>query len=40
MTILFEVHTPLGFSVRVSRDSWELIAAIKHPVMHGRESDV
>lgn len=38
--ILFEVHTPLGFSVRVRRDSWELIATIKHPVMHERENDV
>src|SRR5574337_1528620 len=38
--ILFEVRAPLGCSVRVRRDSWELIATIKHPVMHGRESDV
>jgi hypothetical protein len=38
--VLFEVHTPLGFSVRVSRARWELITGIKHPVMAGRESSV
>jgi hypothetical protein len=38
--ILFEVPTPLGFSVRVTHDYWELIATVKHPVMYGREMDV
>ncbi|HXU39366.1 MAG TPA: DUF4258 domain-containing protein [Blastocatellia bacterium] len=38
--IHFEVLTPLGFSVRVTRSYWELIVTIKHPVMAGRESDV
>jgi hypothetical protein len=38
--LLFEVPTPLGFSVRVTRGRWELIATIKHPVMSGRESSV
>jgi hypothetical protein len=38
--LLFEVVTPLGFSVRVTRARWELIATIKHPVMIGRESSV
>ena len=38
--LLFEVLTPLGFSVRVTRTRWELIATIKHPVMTGRESSV
>ncbi len=38
--ILFEVQTPLGFSVRVSRAYWELIVTVKHPVMAGRERDV
>lgn len=36
----FEVLTPLGFSVRVTRSYWELIVTVKHPVMAGRESDV
>ena len=38
--LLFEVRTPLGFSVRVTRTRWELITTIKHPVMTGRESTV
>jgi hypothetical protein len=38
--ILFEVVTPLGFSVRVTRAYWELIVTVKHPVMRGREADV
>jgi hypothetical protein len=38
--VLFEVATPLGFSVRVSQARWELITTIKHPVMAGRESSV
>jgi hypothetical protein len=38
--ILFEVMTPLGFQVRVTRAYWELIVTIKHPVMAGREEDV
>jgi hypothetical protein len=35
--ILFEVVTPLGFSVRVTRAYWELIVTVKYPVMSGRE---
>ena len=38
--ILFEVMTPLGFQVRVTKAYWELIVTIKHPVMAGREEDV
>jgi hypothetical protein len=38
--ILFEVATPLDFSVRVTRVYWELIVTIKHPVMRWREVDV
>ena len=38
--VLFEVCTPLGFSIRVTRARWELITTIKHPVMAGRESSV
>jgi hypothetical protein len=38
--VLFEVLTPLGFRVRVTRAYWELIVTIKHPAMAGRESDV
>ncbi len=38
--LLFEVLTPLGFTVRVSRSHWQIITTIKHPVMVGREADV
>jgi hypothetical protein len=38
--ILFEASTPLGFSVRVTRQYWELITTVKHPVMHARAADV
>jgi hypothetical protein len=38
--IFFEVMTPLGFRVRVTRTYWEIIISIKHPVMKGREQDV
>jgi len=40
LDILFEVLTPLGFRVRVTRAYWELIVTVKHPVRAGRESDV
>ena len=38
--LLFEVQTPLGFTVRVTRNYWNLITTIKHPTMAGREDDV
>ena len=38
--VLFEVMTPLGFRVRVTRAYWDLIVSIKHPIMAGREDDV
>ncbi|MBI3358762.1 MAG: DUF4258 domain-containing protein [Nitrospirae bacterium] len=38
--VLFEVLTPLGFRVRVTRAYWELIITIKHPVMVGHEQDM
>ncbi len=38
--VLFEVITPLGFRVRVTRGYWDLIVSVKHPVMAGREDDV
>ena len=37
---LFDVLTPLGFSVRVTHARWELITTVKHPVMAGREDVV
>lgn len=38
--LLFEVLTPLGFHVRVTRSYWDLIVTVKHPVMAGRGNDV
>ena len=38
--LLFEVTTPLGFRVRVTRSNWDLITTIKHPAMTGHEADV
>ena len=35
LDIHFEVLTPLGFRVRVTRAYWELIVTVKHPVMAG-----
>jgi hypothetical protein len=36
---LFEVVTPLGFSVRTTKDYWSLLEA-KHPKLRGRAQDV
>ena len=33
--ILFEARTPLGFTVRVTREYWNIITTVKHPVMAG-----
>ncbi len=38
--LLFEVMTPLDFTVRVTATYWDLIVTIKHPVMAGLESNV
>ena len=38
--MLFEVRTPLGFAVRVTRERWRVITTLKHPVMAGREDIV
>ena len=38
--LLFEVLTPLGFRVRVTRERWQFITTAKHPVMAGRETVV
>ena len=36
--LLFEVLTPLGFRVSVTRERWQIITTSKHPVMSGREA--
>ena len=37
---VFDVRTPLGFAVKVTRDRWNLIVSVKHPVMDGQEAGV
>jgi hypothetical protein len=38
--LLFDILTPLRFTVSVKARYWEVIIAIKHPVMAGREREV
>ena len=38
--LLFEVLTPLGFSVRCTRAYWKFIVAEKHPSLAGRETEI
>ncbi len=38
--LLFDVLTPLGFRVRVSRSYWNMITDFKHPAMKGHEKEV
>ena len=38
--VSFEILTPNGFRVRVSRDRWELVSTVEHPVMAGGETRV
>ena len=38
--ILFEVSTPLGFRMRVTRSYWEFIVTVNHPVMRERVTEV
>jgi len=38
--MLFEVLTPLGFWVHVTRRYWQLIVNVKHPVMQGQAEKV
>ncbi|MBI4430213.1 MAG: DUF4258 domain-containing protein [Candidatus Omnitrophica bacterium] len=38
--LLFDVLTPLGFRVYVSRSYWNIIVSVKHPVMSGHEKEV
>ena len=38
--LLFEVVTPLGFSVRCTRAHWAFLVSHKHPALAGHEEDV
>ncbi len=37
---MFDVPTPLDFSVRVTENYWNIIISIKHPIMNGKEEEV
>ena len=37
---LFEVSTPLGFTVPVMAEQWKKIVTFKHPIMSGRQRDI
>jgi hypothetical protein len=38
--VLFDVLTPLEFRVRVTRDRWEVVSKVEHPVMATREEHI
>ena len=38
--ILFDVATPLGFTVRCTREYWKFLISVKHPVLSGHEMEV
>lgn len=38
--LLFEVATPMGFSVRCTLEYWRLIVTYKHPILVGKEVEV
>ena len=38
--LLFDVPTPLGFTVSVNAKYWDMIVSIKHPAMKGRGKEV
>jgi len=38
--ISYIIVTPLGFSVRVTINSWNIITTVKHPVMAGYEEKI
>jgi len=38
--LIFEVTKPLGFKVSTSRNYWEFITTVKHPIVKCMESDV
>ena len=39
-SLFLEARTPLGFTVRVTRDYWNIIITVKHPAMAGCQAEV
>lgn len=38
--ILFDVRTPLNFTVRCSEKWWQYVSTVKHPILEDRLDDV
>ena len=38
--LLFEILTPLNFTVRITQAYWDIITTIKHPIMLNCEAEV
>ncbi|MFH0774147.1 MAG: hypothetical protein V2A53_01440 [bacterium] len=38
--ILFEIRTPLDVTVRTTKEYWNYLVKVKHPVMENKESTV
>ena len=38
--LVFDVRTPLGFSVRCTGRYWDFIVTYKHPSLAGHEEDI
>jgi hypothetical protein len=38
--LIFDVLTPIGFTVRCTRQYWKFIVTHKHPILAGREEEV
>ena len=38
--VLFTANTPLGFTVRVTHERWDIITRFKHPIMAGCVDEV
>ena len=37
---LFDIKTPIGFSVRCTKSYWDFIVSQKHPALRGHEEDI
>lgn len=38
--ILFEIETPLGFTIRTTVSYWNIISTVKHPIMANKLEEV
>jgi hypothetical protein len=40
LNLFIEIVTPLGFSVRCTKDYWDFIVSEKHPTLKNHEEDI